>query len=287
MIELAYFNGSLVPRTEAKVSVMDYGFLFGYGLYETIRAYEGKLFRLDAHLARLQGSANQIGIPLRIERLRQGVLDVVRANGYSETRVRITVSIGEGTMTPNLASCTKPTVLVLAGEYHPFERERYERGFNVIVSSVRKNSRSPVTYMKSASSMENMIARQEARKSGADESLFLNEHGHVTEASGSNLFLVEDGVVKTPRLENGILPGVTRAAIFQLGARTGFEIVEEDIRLRRLLATDEVFLSNSLIEIMPVTTVGGTPIGEGAVGPATKAFMKAYRELVLSELRAL
>ncbi len=285
MQEVAYLNGRLIPARQARISVLDYGFLFGYGLYETIRAYDGKLFRLDAHLRRLEESAQKIGIRLNLPALRRGVLDTVEANGFSDTRVRITVSLGEGTMTPNVGSCQTPTVLVLAGEYHPFTPDKYERGFSVIVSSIRKNSRSPVTFMKSANSMENMLARQQARESGADESLFLNDRNYVTEASGSNVFMVEDGVVRTPRLKDGILPGVTRAAILELAGRAGLKVRESNTRLGQLLAADEAFLSNSLIEVMPVTAVDASTIGGGGVGPITKKVMRAYRELVVSELR--
>ncbi len=286
MNELVYLNGSIVPKAEARISILDYGFLFGYGLYETLRAYDGRLFRLEAHLSRLERSASETGIDLDMRELREGVLDVVKANGFTDTRVRITVSIGEGTMTPNLVSCSKPTVLVLAGEYHPYTQEKYAQGFNVIISSVRKNSRSPVTFMKSASSMENMIGRQEAKDSGADECLFLNERAFVTEASGSNVFLVERGALKTPRLKNGILPGVTRWAVLELANVNGFDIVETDIRPSQLYAADEAFLTNSLIEVMPLASIDGKQIGNGVVGPKTTMLKNAYRQLVLNELRA-
>jgi len=286
MQEFVHFDGKLIPRTEARVSVLDYGFLFGYGLYETIRAYNGKVFRLDAHLLRLDASAKSIGIKLDIAALRQAVLDTVKANGFLDTRVRITVSAGEGTMTPNLASCERPTFIVLAGEYHPFAAEKYEKGFNVVVSPVRRNSRSPVTFMKSANSMENMLARQQAKNAGADEALFLNERNYVTEASGSNVFIVADGVVVTPRLKSGILPGVTREALFGVVGQANLKVLEANVRLRQLLAAEEVFLTNSLIEVMPITAVDGEAIGGGKVGPVTKKLMYAYRQLVASELRA-
>ena len=286
MEEIVYLNGKLMPRAEARVSVLDYGFLFGYGLYETLRAYEGKPFRLEAHLQRLEDSAKKIAIKLDMPELRQGVLDAVEANGFADTRVRVTVSLGEGTMTPNVTSCLRPTTLVLAGEYHPFSAQKYAQGFDVTVSSIRKNSQSPVTFMKSANSMENMLARQEARNAGADEALFLNETGYVTEASGSNVFFVEKGVVKTPRLESGILPGVTRAAVLELAEGMGLKTSETDVRLGRISAASEVFLSNSLIEVMPVTALGGKPVATGKPGPVTQRMMDSYRNLVVSELRA-
>jgi branched-chain amino acid aminotransferase len=284
--EVVYFNGKLMPRSQASLSVLDYGFLFGYGLYETIRAYDGKMFRLDSHLERLENSAQKIGIQLNIPELRQGVQDTVRANGFFDTRVRITVSLGEGSMTPDIRSCRTPTLLVLAGEYHPYSLEKYESGFKTIVSSIKRNNQSPVTFMKSANSMENMLARQEARETGFDEALFLNTSGYVTEASGSNVFMVAEGIVKTPELKNGILAGVTRSAIFEVAGKQRIPISEASIRLEELQAADEVFLTNSLIEVVPFVQLGSKGVSGGAVGPVTRLLMEAYRQLVVNELHA-
>jgi len=279
--EQVFLNGVLMPKSQARVSVLDYGFLFGFGLYETIRAYDGKPFRLDNHLARMRYSAERLGILLRVGELRQAVLDTVKANGYKDTRIRMTVSIGEGTMSPDLRSCSEPTVLVLAGEYHP--PQKHEVGYKAIVSSIRRNSQSPVTYMKSANTMEHMLARQEARDAGADESLFLNEKGFVTESAGCNVFLVNKGELFTPRFETGILPGVTRVVLFELAAALGIRVNETEIKLPELTAAEEVFLTNSMIEVMPLTAVSGKPIGNGEPGEMTRKLMGAYRELVKKE----
>jgi branched-chain amino acid aminotransferase len=283
MEEIVYLNGTLVPRSQAKVSVLDYGFLFGYGLYETIRAYRDKVFRLGKHLERLQDSAEKFGIRLDIPVVRQAVLDTVRANGFIDTRIRITVSIGEGTMTPDLRSCKTPTVLVLAGDYHPFTMEKYEQGFRTVVSAIHRNSRSPVTFMKSANTMESMLARQEARDAGVDEALFLNEKGYLTEASGSNVFLVKNSVLKTPRMASGILPGVTRVVVFELAAQLGITVREVNVRLEEILSADEAFLTNSMIEVMPLTEVNKKPIGSGKPGIITQQLMQAYQEMVVKE----
>jgi branched-chain amino acid aminotransferase len=283
MEEIVYLNGKLIPRSQAKISVLDYGFLFGFGLYETIRAYHGKPFRLDNHIARMRYSAERLGIAIKPAEIRQAVKDTVKANGFADTRIRITVSIGEGTITPNLASCVEPTIAVLVTEYHPPAPEKYRNGFQVIVSSIRRNSRSPVTYMKSANTMEAMLARQEARKKGADEALFLNEKGFLTEASGSNLFIVKDGILMTPRFETGILPGVTRVAVFEVASQSGIKLKEKNVRLDELLQADEAFITNSLIEIVPVTEVGGKKIGTGKPGPITKRVSKGYKEMVKKE----
>ena len=283
MEEIVYLNGKLIPRSQAKVSVLDYGFLFGFGLYETIRAYNGKPFRLDNHIARMRYSAEKLGILIKPSEIREAVKDTVTANGFVDTRIRITVSIGEGNITPNLASCIEPTIAVLVTEYHPPAPEKYRKGYKVIVSSIRRNSRSPVTYMKSANTMEAMLARQEARKKGADEALFLNEKGFLTEASGSNLFIVKDGILITPRFETGILPGVTRVAVFEVAKQSGIKVKEKNVKLDELLQADEAFITNSLIEIVPVTEVSGKKIGKGKPGAVTKRLLKTYKELVAKE----
>ena len=166
-------------------------------------------------------SAERLGIVLQMGVLRRAVHDTVKANGYKDTRIRLTVSIGEGAMSPDLRSCKEPTVLVLTGEYH--SPEKYATGYKVIVSAIRRNSKSPVTYMKSANTMEHMLARQEAKDAGADEALFLNEKSYLNESAGCNVFLVSRGVLVTPRFEAGILPGVTRVVALRVGGSAGLK----------------------------------------------------------------
>ena len=283
MNEIFYLNGKLLPREKAKISVLDYGFLFGYGLYETVRAYEGKVFRLDNHLARLKFAGDRLVILIHTGLIREAVKDVVKANNFHQTRIRICVSIGEGTMSPDLDSCHQPTIAVLAADYTPLSPEKYRLGYKVALSAIRRNCRSPVTYLKSANTMENMLARQEAKEAGANEAFFLNDRGYLTEAAGSNLFLVKDGILKTPRYESGILPGVTRVVVFELAAQLGIKVREVNFRLAELLQADEVFVTNSLIEIVPVTIFDGKPIGNGKPGTITRKLMKAYKEMVQKE----
>jgi branched-chain amino acid aminotransferase len=283
MSEIFYLNGKLLPSEKAKISLLDYGFLFGFGLYETVRAYNSKVFRLDNHLARLRYSGARLGIFIHTALIRDAVNDVIKANGFKQTRLRISVSIGEGTMSPNLDSCKQPTIAILTSDYKPPSREKYKNGYRVVLSSIRRNSLSPVTYLKSANTMENMLARRDARDAGADEAFFLNEKGYLTEATGSNLFLVKDSVLKTPRYESGILPGVTRVVIFELAAQLGLKVREANLKLADLLQADEVFITNSLIEIVPVTIFNRKPIADGKPGALTDILMKAYRALVKKE----
>ncbi|HEY90729.1 MAG TPA: hypothetical protein G4O07_02750, partial [Dehalococcoidia bacterium] len=183
MNELVYINGSLVPRTDVRISPLDYGFLYGFGLFETMRAYEGSVFRLDKHLDRLARSAKGIGITVDTEVLDGAVTDTIRANGFENARIRLTVSGGEGGMPPDITSCGEPTVLVTATQYQPFSDDVYRNGFRTIVSSIRRSTNSLVSGMKSLNYLESLLARQEARTVRVNEALFITDRGLLAEAS--------------------------------------------------------------------------------------------------------
>jgi branched-chain amino acid aminotransferase group I len=280
MSEIVYLNGILIPRSQASISALDYGFLYGFGLFETMRAYGGRVFRLDKHLSRLACSAKILGLPIGVADLKEAVMATIQANQLSEARIRITISIGEGGMTPDPNTCQKSTVLVLAGHYQPYPEQVYQKGFRVIVSSIRRNSQSPLSRLKSANYLENILAREEARKAGVDEALCLNEKGLLAEASMSNIFLVTDGTLRTPGQGSGILPGITREVVLELASQLGINTLERDIRLEELFHAQEAFLTNSLIEVIPLTELDGKPIGSGRPGPVTRRLMVAYKEMV-------
>ncbi len=283
MSEMVYLNGSLIPRSRASISVLDYGFLYGFGLFETMRAYGGRVFRLDRHLNRLKRSAEMLGIPIKAPELKGAVMDTIHANKLSDARIRITVSIGEGSMPPDPAICKKPTVLILAGHYQPYSQQVYQKGFRAIVSPIRRNSQSPLSRLKSANYLESMLAKQDARKAGVDEAICLNERGLLAEASMSNIFLVTEDRLRTPGQDSGILPGITREAILELASQLGINTLENDTGLDELFRAQEAFLTNSLMEVMPLTELGAKPIGSGKPGSLTKRLMVAYKELVLRD----
>ncbi len=280
MSEIVYLNGSLVPRSQASISALDYGFLYGFGLFETMRAYGGRVFRLDSHLSRLAHSAEILELPIGSLDLKSAVMDTIQANQLGDARIRITISIGEGEIAPDPDTCNKPTVLILAGHYQPYPERVYQKGFRAIVSSIRRNSQSPLSRLKSANYLESMLARQEARAAGVDEALCLNEKGLLAEASMSNIFLATDGILRTPGQGSGILPGITRETVLELASQLGIETFEDDIRLDELFHAQEAFLTNSLIEIMPLTEIDGKPVGSGKPESLTKRLMAAYREMV-------
>ncbi len=280
MSEIVYLNGSLIPLSQASISVFDYGFLYGFGLFETMRAYDGKVFRLDRHLSRLARSAGMLGLRIGMLDLGSAVMTTLRANKLSNARIRITISIGEGGMVPDPATCTRPTVLILAGHYQPYPEEVYEKGFRAVTSSIRRNSQSPLSRLKSANYLESMLAKQAAKAAGVDEALFLNERGLLAEASMSNVFLVNEGTLRTPGEESGILSGITRETILELSSKLGINTLEQDIRLDELFQAQEAFLTNSLTEVMPLTEVDGKSIASGRPGPITRKLMLAYGEMV-------
>ncbi len=280
MSEIVYLNGSLIPRSQASISVMDYGFLYGYGLFETMRAYGGQVFRLDGHLDRLARSAAILGLPLQVQELKGAVMDTIQANKLKDARIRIAISIGEGGMAPDPGTCNKPTVLILAGHYQPYPERVYQKGFGAIISSIRRNSQSPLSGLKTANYLESILARQQARTAGVDEAIHLNEKGLLAEASMSNIFIVTNGILRTPGQDSGILPGITRETVLESALGLGINTLEHDIPLEEVLQAREAFLTNSLIEVMPLTEIDGKAIGSGKPGPLTGRLMADYRKLV-------
>ena len=287
MEELIYLNGSLVPRSQAKLSPFDYGFLYGYGLFETMRAYSGRIFRLEQHLSRLQSSAQKLRINLELgtHELGEALYATLKANNLRDARLRLTVSGGEGEPVPDLFTYLSPTVLITTRSYIPPSNQAYERGFKAIVSSIRQNSGSLVSGLKSLNYLPNLLARKEAKEAGAEEAILLNEQGFLAEGSTCNIFLVAKGTLLTPSEDSGILPGITRRVVLELAPSLGIKAVERRIKLEELLEAEEAFFTNSLIEIMPLTRVEGKNIGLGKAGSITRRIMSAYRELVKKELR--
>jgi len=272
-----------MPVNEARISPTDYGFLYGFGLFETLRAYDGKVFRLDRHLNRLARSTETLGLPATTLDIGKAVTDTLLANKLRNARIRVTVSAGEGAAVPDPATCTNPTVIITSRQFEPYPEQTYEKGFKAVISSIRRNSQSPLSSLKSTNYLENIMAKRETRTAGADEALFLNERDIVAEASMSNVFIVSGGILKTPRVENGILPGITREIVMDLAPKLGIETATEDIWLDDVFEAQEAFLTNSLMAVMPLVKVAGKRIGSGKPGLVTGKIREAYRKLVKSE----
>jgi branched-chain amino acid aminotransferase len=287
MAEIVYLNGQLVPRPEARLSPFDQGFLYGYGLFETMRAYNGHIFRLGSHLTRLRCSAESIGLTHSIlttdegkQSLKAACVATLEANGLKDARIRLTVTAGEGDMTPNPGACSSPTVLVTARDLAPLPPEKYEAGFKAAISALRRNSQSPLSRLKSTCYLENVLARTAARTAGYDEAIFLNEQGYLAEGSTTNVFLVSRGELITPCFESGVLPGITRDAVLEIARTLNIKGTERWVEPNELIEAQEAFLTNSILELMPLVSVEGRPIGTGKPGKLTGDLLFAYRKLV-------
>lgn len=286
MEEIVYLNGALVPRGEARLSSLDRGFLYGYGLFETMRSYGGRVFRLDRHLARLMSSAEKLGLVSELDPadLERAIYETLEANKLADARIRLTVSAGEGERRLAPPTSGKATIMVVAEKLVPPPPQVYEDGVRAAIVSPRPNSRSSLSQIKSLNYLNSLMAHSEALALGADEAIMLNERGFVAESSISNIFLVVSGKLLTPSLESGILPGITREAVLGLAHALGIEAVEGEIPPSDLLRADEAFLTNSVREIVPVVMVDGKAIGSGKPGEVTRRLIAAYKELVLKEL---
>jgi len=282
---LIYINGALVPRGEAMISPFDRGILYGYGLFETMRSYGGRVFSLDRHLARLMHSADKIGLDASLDpaTLRQAIHRTLEANKLMDARIRLTVLAGEGERGLAPPTSGMLTIIVVAEELVLPSPQAYEDGISAAVVSVRRNSQSPLAGIKSIGYLDNLLAHSEAVAAGADEAILLNERGFVAECSTSNIFLVVEGRLFTPSAESGILPGITREVVLELAQGLGITAVAGEIPLAQLLRADEAFLTNSVVEVMPIVEVDGKSIGSGKSGEVTKRLMAAYRELVLQQ----
>ena len=284
MDEIVYLNGSFMPLSEARVPVADYGFLFGYGLYETLRVYNGKYFRLDAHLKRLNKSAQSLSIPIEIGKIKEIILETTKRNPYDNGRTRLTLTPGPGSLLLDPNSCKNPTILCTVVEYKPLTPETYAKGYSTIIYNGRRNSQSIISGMKATCFTQSSLAKQKAHQMQADDALLLNEKGLLAEATSSNVFVVNHGVIKTPKTGGGLLPGITRQVVIELASNLGLKFKEADIRLSELKTVDEVFLTNSMFEILPVVKIEGRPIGSGKPGVITAKLATAYKLLVQTEL---
>jgi branched-chain amino acid aminotransferase group I len=292
MEEIVYLNGALVPRSKALISVFDHGFLYGYGLYESMRSYHGRFFLLDRHIKRLLRSAEAISLAPKLAGIdfEKACRDALAANGLESARVRVTVSNGASDAAPwTSVTDIKPTVVVTARPFMPFPAEKYSEGFRVcIASKVRRSRQSAIATMKTLNHLDSVMARMEAAARGLDETLLLNDDGYIAEGGGSNVFFVRDGRLLTPALNSGILPGVTREMVIELAAGLGIDTSQGPVGIGAIKKCDEAFVTNAVIEIMPVKEVrdeGGNAltIGEGKPGPVTSKLMAAYRERVEKE----
>jgi len=280
-----YLSGSFVNEDEAVIPVGDRGFLYGDGLFETMRAYDGRVFRIDDHLKRLKNSAGLFHISLResTEELSGIVHELLQMNALTQAYVRITLTRGIHGGNLWLDTGENITLLVNTREYHGYPSEAYERGMKLLVGDTVRHTRSVIGRHKTLNYLESLIARDAARTGGFDEVVFLDETGCVTECATANIFFVRAGELCTPSAEMNLLPGITRGVVMELARWGGRKVLERKWKLREFQQADEVVLSNSLMEVMPVSELADTAIGDGAPGEVTLEVAAAYHRAVAEE----
>jgi branched-chain amino acid aminotransferase len=277
-----YIDGAVHPPEEAKVSVLDRGFLYGDSVYETIGTMYGRLFAARAHLDRLERSARRIGlrVPPRAE-IEAAIAQTVAAAGNPETRVRVMLTRGVGKLDLDPASCDDSRLVVIAFPLGPPTPDMFEKGVAVAIVSVTRNSpRAIDPAVKSGNYLNNVLALGEARRtSGAYEAILCADDGSVAEGSTSNVFAVVNGEIWTPGSDVGILDGITRAKVMELARAAGMKVVERRIQPGELRGADEAFLTSATRGVLPIAAVDGRPVGAGVPGPVTRRLMVLYDEL--------
>lgn len=283
----AYLNGRVQNLEEAQVPAMDAGLLLGAGLFETLRAYDRFIFRLGDHLDRLEASAEVLEIPIEEtrEELERAVGRVLRENALQDARLRMTITRGP-LPGEDATGTSRPTCLVTAGRMTPYPDELYANGMTVTVSDVRANHTDPTVRHKTTGYMTNLLILRDAHSKGAHEAIRLNGPGRLAEGAISNVFLVADGSLVTPPVEEGCLPGIARKVVLELAEAEGIAAEQRPIEGPELLEADEVFLTNTIMEIMPVGRIERHPVGGDEPGEVTRRLMELYRDKVAEEREA-
>lgn len=280
---LIYIDGEFYPENEAKISVFDHGLLYGDGVFEGIRVYKGRVFKLDEHIERLYESAKTVGIevPLSKEEFKMAIIEAVRRNNLRDAYIRPIVTRGRGRLGLDPRHCQKPTVIII-----PQRLEEYpltvaaKKAVRAIVSSIRRNPPFCLPPMvKSLNYQNNILAKLEAIRAGVDEAIMLDWMGYVCEGTGDNIFIVKNGVLVTPPIYASILPGITRQTIIDIAKRLKIEVSERNITIHDLYNADEVFLTATGIELVPVIEIDGRKIGRGEPGPVFIRIKEQFEKL--------
>ena len=281
---LVYIDGKFYPKSEAKISVYDHGLLYGDGVFEGIRAYNGVVFRLKEHIDRLYKSAHAImlQIPLTKDEMTKAVLETLRKNNLREAYIRLVVTRGVGDLGLDPRKCAKPTIIIItepAIELH--SREAKEKGTTTRISWVKRDPVDATSHeIKSLNYLNSILAKIEANITGVDEAICLDKAGFVCEGVAENIFMVKGGKIFTPPVSTGALPGITRDAIMKLAGRLGYTVTERNITPTELFTADEVFFTGTAAEVTPVREINKRIIGNGKLGPITKRLMQEFYKMV-------
>lgn len=277
-----YIDGEFLPEAEAKISVFDHGLLYGDGIFEGIRFYNGRVFRLEEHLDRLWDSARSIclEIPMSKEEMTEALLETIRRNGMRDGYIRQIVTRGVGNLGLNPLQCKRPSVIIITATIALYSEEVYRNGLTVVTCATRRMSAAALNpAVKSLNYLNNVMARIEANLAGADEALMLNDAGNVAECTADNVFIIKKGHVFTPPITAGALRGITRSVAFDAAIELGYPMTEADITRHDVFTADECFLTGTAAEVIPVIKADGRPIGTGKPGPMTARIIAKFREL--------
>ncbi|MFD0892058.1 branched-chain-amino-acid transaminase [Luteolibacter ambystomatis] len=276
-----WLDGNLVDESEAKISVFDHAVLYGDGVFEGIRIYNGRVFRLEEHIRRLFDSAKAIvlTIPWTYEEVIKATVETVAANGLKDGYIRLVVTRGTGGLGLNPYLCPKASMFIIASTIQLYPKEHYDNGLALITCATRRPA--PAALMpqvKSLNYLNNIMAKIEAIQANALEAIMLNEQGYVAECTGDNIFLLKNGVLLTPLISDGGLDGITRSVILQVAGKLGVEVREQSLTRYDIFIADECFLTGTAAEVVPVISLDRRQIGDGKPGPLTKRFIEAFRE---------
>jgi branched-chain amino acid aminotransferase len=276
-----FLNDRFVENEQARISVFDHGFLYGDGVFETLRAYRGRIFLLERHLARLRRSCEMIGLvlPVKDEDWISIFTEILVRNGLEDAGLRMTISRGEGELGIDPGLCAHPTVVVMAKPFAAYPARMRKEGVRLQLVSVRRNppsAQSPL--IKSLSFLNNILAKQEAIRAGAYDGLMLNMEGQVTECTTSNIFFATNQRLQTPSGACGILEGITREVVIELARDSGIEVEEGTYTAEDVLQADECFMTNTGLEVMAVSHIGEDPIGQGKCGPMTMHLWRVFQK---------
>lgn len=285
-----YLDGQFYDKENAKISVFDHGLLYGDGVFEGIRFYQGRVFRLTEHIDRLFDSAKAIclTVPLDKPAMTEAVLETIRQNALQDGYVRLVVTRGSGDLGLNPALCPKATVFIIASKITLYPEEMYRTGLVVTTCATRRIPHGALSPMvKSLNYLNNVLAKIEAQQSGAGEGLMLNEQGYVAECTGDNVFIVKNGALFTPPISSGALAGITRGVVFELAAELGIPISEPNMTRYDIYTADECFLTGTAAEIIPAVKLDTRPIGTGRPGPITARLIERFHQLTASSGTAI
>lgn len=281
-----FLGGQFVKKEEAVVSVYDHGFLYGDGVFEGIRVYDGNVFKLEAHLKRLYESAQSImiQIPYTKEEMTQYIVETIRKNQLQTAYIRLVVSRGVGNLGLDPRSCSQPSVIIIAEELSMYPKEFYQRGIKIASVPSRRNRPDVLSpQVKSLNYLNNILVKIEANQAGVEEALMLNDQGYVTEGSADNIFIVKNETIYTPPVYLGALEGVTRNAIIEIAKKKQFELKETPFTRHDVYTADEVFLTGTAVEVIAVIEVDGRKISDGKPGKITNHLLEEFRRLVITD----